>query len=300
MSPDALTRLRTAAEAAGAELVAMDSNPIDAVWHERPAPPMGAVTIHAMEHAGESEADKLGRIRAEIDRLGADAIVLSDSHAVAWTFNIRGADVSHTPLPLSYALVPKDGRPTIFIDHRKLSNLTRDHLERSADVREPDALTPALTELARGGAAIALDTATAADALSRLIIAAGGKPVRGADPVEPELLPQGHLGGLHGRLVQRAAAVPGERDPAGRERGCGVGRPGRRQAAELDAVGQDEQVGGEPVPAVVRGLPEELRRHVRAERLVQRGSVTCAAGIAASVRATAKSAVTGPLRMSAT
>ena len=109
--------------------------------------------------------------------------MLSDSHAVAWTFNIRGADVSHTPLPLSYALVPKDGRPTVFIDHRKLSNLTRDHLEQSADVREPDALVPDLTELARSGAAIALDSATAADALSRLIAGAGGKPVRGNDPV---------------------------------------------------------------------------------------------------------------------
>ena len=109
--------------------------------------------------------------------------MLSDSHAVAWTFNIRGADVSHTPLPLSYALVPKDGRPTVFIDHRKLSNSTRDHLEQSADVEEPDALTPMLTELARRGAAIALDSATAADALSRLIAAAGGKPVRGNDPV---------------------------------------------------------------------------------------------------------------------
>ena len=109
--------------------------------------------------------------------------MLSDSHAVAWTFNIRGADVSHTPLPLSYALVPKDGRPTIFIDHRKLSNPTRDHLEQSADVEEPDALTPELTELAQSGAAIALDSATAADALSRLINAAGGKPVRGNDPV---------------------------------------------------------------------------------------------------------------------
>ena len=109
--------------------------------------------------------------------------MLSDSHAVAWTFNVRGADVSHTPLPLSYALVPKDGRPTVFIDHRKLSNLTRDHLEQSADVREPDALVPDLTELARSGAAIALDSATAADALSRLIAGAGGKPVRGNDPV---------------------------------------------------------------------------------------------------------------------
>jgi Xaa-Pro aminopeptidase len=102
---------------------------------------------------------------------------------VAWTFNIRGADVSHTPLPLSYALVPKDGRPIVFIDHRKLSNSARDHLEQSADVAEPDALTPALTELAQRGASVGLDSATAADALSRLIVAAGGKPVRGNDPV---------------------------------------------------------------------------------------------------------------------
>jgi Xaa-Pro aminopeptidase len=102
---------------------------------------------------------------------------------VAWTFNIRGADVSHTPLPLSYALVPKEGRPTLFIDHRKLSNSTRDHLEATADVEEPDALTARLAELARRGASIALDGATAADALDRLIVAAGGKPVRGNDPV---------------------------------------------------------------------------------------------------------------------
>jgi Xaa-Pro aminopeptidase len=118
-----------------------------------------------------------------VTKLGVEALVLSDSHAVAWTFNIRGADVAHTPLPLSYALVPKDGRPTVFIDHRKLSNSARDHLEQSADVAEPEALTPTLTALAKTGAAIALDSATAADALSRQIAGAGGKPVRGADPV---------------------------------------------------------------------------------------------------------------------
>ena len=126
-----------------------------------------------------SQADPL-----EIDKLGADALVLSDSHAVAWTFNIRGADVSHTPLPLSYALVPKDGRPTVFIDRRKLSNLTRDHLEQSADVaRARCAGADARPRWRNGGAAIALDSATAADALSRLIADAGGKPLRGSDPV---------------------------------------------------------------------------------------------------------------------
>jgi Xaa-Pro aminopeptidase len=141
------------------------------------------VAIHPLQFAGETEADKLTRIRREVERLGTEALVLSDPHAVAWTFNIRGADVAHTPLPLSYALVPREGRPTVFIDQRKLSNATRDHLEQSADVEEPEALAARLTALSQGGAAIALDTATAADALSRLITAAGGKPVRGSDPV---------------------------------------------------------------------------------------------------------------------
>jgi Xaa-Pro aminopeptidase len=179
----AAERLAAACAKAGAELVAVDTNPLDSVWTERPPPPLAPATVHGTQFSGEAEAEKLGRIRSEITKLGVDALVLSDSHAVAWTFNIRGADVSHTPLPLSYALVLKDGRPTIFIDHRKLSNSVRDHLEQTADVEEPDALAPKLTGLAQGGASIALDSVTAADALSRLIVAAGGKPVRGTDPV---------------------------------------------------------------------------------------------------------------------
>jgi Xaa-Pro aminopeptidase len=179
----AAERLSAACAKAGAELVAVPDNPVDSVWSERPVPPLGAVTLHGPRFSGEAEADKLKRIAQEIGRLGVDALVLSDPHAVAWTFNIRGADVAHTPLPLSYALLPREGRPTIFIDHRKLSNLTRDHLEQSGDVREPDALSDELTALAQRGAAIALDSATAADALSRLISSAGGKPVRSSDPV---------------------------------------------------------------------------------------------------------------------
>jgi Xaa-Pro aminopeptidase len=176
-------RFSAACAKAGAELVAVETNPLDAVWTERPAPPLAPVTLHGQQFSGEAEEAKLKRIGTEIDKLGVDALVLSDSHAVAWTFNIRGGDVSHTPLPLSYALVPKTGRPTLFIDHRKLSNSVRDHLERTAEIAEPDTLTQRLAELAKTGAGIALDSATAADAFSRLISAVGGKPVRGNDPV---------------------------------------------------------------------------------------------------------------------
>ncbi len=179
----AAERLAAACTRAGAELIAVDSNPIDAVWRERPEPPLGPVVIHDIKFSGVTVADKLGQIRDEIGRLGTDALVLSDSHAVAWTFNIRGADVSHTPLPLSYALAPRNGRPIIFIDHRKLSKSVRDHLDQHADVAEPAELASKLTALAQRGAVIALDTATAAAALGRLVDDAGGKAVRGPDPV---------------------------------------------------------------------------------------------------------------------
>src|SRR5438552_2649000 len=90
----AAERLASACAKAGAELVAVDSNPVDSIWHERPAPPLRRAAIHAPQFSGEVEAEKLKRIRLEITKLGVDALVLSDSHAVAWTFNIRGADVS--------------------------------------------------------------------------------------------------------------------------------------------------------------------------------------------------------------
>ena len=179
----ATERLAAACEKAGAELVAVESNPVDAIWRERPAPPLGEVTVHALDFAGESEADKLARIRAEMARLGLDALVLSDSHAVAWTFNIRGADVAHTPLPLSYALLPKHGAPTIFIDSHKLSNEARAHLADHADIAGPEDLLPALAAASKEKAAIGLDNATAADALSRTIKDAGGIARRVADPI---------------------------------------------------------------------------------------------------------------------
>ena len=178
-----IERYSDACARAGAELVPVESNPVDAVWAERPAPPTGQVTVHDLKFAGETEAAKLALIRGEVERLRADALVLSDPHAVAWTFNIRGADVAHTPLPISYAVVAKDGRPTVFLDGRKLSNSTRDHLERNADVAEPDQLSPFLTNLAKASATIALDTATSSDALTRLITGSGGKALRVADPV---------------------------------------------------------------------------------------------------------------------
>ena len=176
-------KLAKAAASAGATLVPVDSNPIDAVWSDRPAPPLGAVAVHDLKFAGEPAAEKLARIRAEIAKLKADALIVSDPHNVAWTFNIRGSDVSHTPLPLAFATVPKDGRASIYVDSRKLSNEVRDYLETLADVRDPATFEADLSKLGAAQAAVRLDIATAADALARLIGNAGGTITRASDPI---------------------------------------------------------------------------------------------------------------------
>src|SRR4051812_18170452 len=175
-------RFSKEAAAAGAILVPVESNPLDAVWTDRPAPPLGPVTVRELKFAGETSADKLARIRSEIAELKADTLVISDAHNVAWTFNIRGSDVEHTPLPLAFASIPREGRPSIYVDGRKLSNQTRDYLEALANVREPAAFDADLKALGAAKAAVRVDSSTGADAISRLISEAGGRVELGTDP----------------------------------------------------------------------------------------------------------------------
>jgi Xaa-Pro aminopeptidase len=176
-------RLAKACTKAGAQLVPVAENPLDAIWTDRPVPPIGAIALHDSRFAGETAEDKLKRIAAEIGKQRADALVVSDPHNVAWAFNIRGADVAHTPLPLAFAVVPKDGRPALYVDARKLSNHVRDTLATLAEIREPDMLTADLSKLAAAQATVLLDQATAADAIFKLIEDAGGKVTRAADPI---------------------------------------------------------------------------------------------------------------------
>ncbi|MEZ0211791.1 MAG: aminopeptidase P family N-terminal domain-containing protein, partial [Xanthobacteraceae bacterium] len=180
---DGAERLGRAVAAAGGVAVALDSNPLDAVWLDRPPPPLAPVTIRDPALAGEGVESKLARIAQALRRDKLDAVVLSDPHAVAWTFNIRGGDVAFTPLPLSWAIVPADGRPTLLVDGRKLSNAARDTLAGHAEILEPALLDKALDLIASSGATIRLDQASAPMRLAARIEAAGGTVSKGPSPV---------------------------------------------------------------------------------------------------------------------
>ena len=180
---DSAERLAKACANAGASLAPIEPNPIDALWTDRPAPPFGQVALHDLRFAGEYANAKIARVRTEIANLRADALVISDPHAVAWTFNIRGSDVAHTPLPLAFAIVPQEGRPSLYVDGGKLSNTVRHKIEELAEVREPADFIRDLAALGEAHKTVRLDQATGSDKLSRLVAGAGGKVTRGPDPI---------------------------------------------------------------------------------------------------------------------
>ncbi len=130
-------KLKAACAKAGAALTAVETNPIDTLWTDRPAPPDGPVTLHDIKFAGETAANKLRLIRAELAKQRADVLVVSDPQNVAWTFNIRGSDVAHTPLALAFALIPRDGQPSLYVEPAKIDKPVRAALADLVTLRAP-------------------------------------------------------------------------------------------------------------------------------------------------------------------
>ncbi|MFV1852287.1 MAG: aminopeptidase P family protein [Thalassospira sp.] len=175
------THLRAACEGVGAELIAIDTNPIDALWRDQPSMPLGPVRPHPMEYAGKSTAAKRSQIAGMLSRISCDSAILSAPDSIAWLLNIRGADVPQTPLALGYAIINGDASVELFMDERKLAGETVEWLSSEATLRAPGELADALR--AMGNQSVRLDEATAGDWL-RMQLANAGATVRvGRDPV---------------------------------------------------------------------------------------------------------------------
>ncbi len=178
----AIERLAKALEASGAVLAPQASNPVDAIWDDQPPPPLAPVVPHPIELAGIAASEKIEQIRTALRETEADTVVLTLPDSIAWLFNIRGGDVAHAPLPLSFALVPAEGRPELFVDPRKLSGDVRGALAEIADTFAPDALDARLTALGRAGARVRLDPQTASRWFADRLTTAGSEIVEGPDP----------------------------------------------------------------------------------------------------------------------
>jgi Xaa-Pro aminopeptidase len=132
---------------AGLTMVAVDHNPIDAVWTDRPAPPSAPVRPHPLRYAGRASEDKRADIAKALQEAKQDAAVLTDPASIAWLLNVRGGDVPFTPFALGFAIVHGDGATDLFIDPAKIPSETRLWLGNAVTVTDRAALLPALAAL---------------------------------------------------------------------------------------------------------------------------------------------------------
>ena len=211
--------------AKGAELVAVGVNPIDRVWADRPEPSKARLVVQRDELAGRSSADKRQEMADWLAANDADTAVLAALDSIAWTFNLRGADVSHTPVALAYALVNLDGTAELFVDPGKVDDAVKAHLGNGVRLHDRDAFEPYLKGLA--GKTIAVDPERSVAAIGQALDAAGAKLWRVRDPA---VLP---------KAIKNAAEIAGHQAAQARD-GAAIARFLRWVEAEAPSGKLDE------------------------------------------------------------
>jgi Xaa-Pro aminopeptidase len=182
LTPDQVNRLSQSAAKAGAELRAVERNPVDAIWPDRPHRPSGPVEIQPTQLAGRTAADKLAEAARSLEALGADAAIITLPDSVAWLFNIRGHDVAHAPVVHGQTIVRRAGKADLFIDPARVTEETADHLAAVANIHPREAFIPLVEALGREKAKVLADLSSLPEKVRSTLASAGGEIVNGLDP----------------------------------------------------------------------------------------------------------------------
>ena len=180
VTADQAKRYRDACEKAGATLVALDSNPIDAIWADQPARPAAAIATQPTQFAGRSAIDKLKDMQKAI--AGHDAVVLTQPDSVAWVFNLRGFDVPFTPVVAAYAILHAKGKAELFIAPDKLTEDVKAHLKKIAVTRKPAEIEASLKALGKAKARVLIDAAWTPDRIREVLAKSRATIATGTDP----------------------------------------------------------------------------------------------------------------------
>lgn len=227
--------------ARGATLVPVRDNPIDRVWADRPEASKAALAVHPERLAGRSSADKRQAIADWLTEQKADAAVLAALDSIAWTFNVRGTDVSHTPVALAYALVHADGTANLFVAGEKVTPELRQHLGNGVRLHERAAFEDALKSLA--GKTVAVDPERSVAAIFEALEGAGAKVVTVRDPT---VLP---------RAIKNEAELAGHRAAQVRD-GAAIARFLKWVEAEAPGGELDELQASDKLEQLRRANPE--------------------------------------------
>ena len=165
-----------------ARLQGVTDNPVDAIWTDRPQPSPAPLTVYDHPAAGRSSAEKRAALADWLKEHDADAVVLSALDSIAWLLNVRGGDVAHTPVALSFAVAHADGTTDLFVGSEKVTDAVRQHLGNAVRLHDyADFHLPFFQSLA--GKRVAVDPERAAARISAFLVEADATAVSLRDPV---------------------------------------------------------------------------------------------------------------------
>lgn len=161
---------------------ATDFAPADTIWTDRPARPMTKAFVHDVKYAGEEVASKIERVLSAVEAMGADAIFIPALDEIAWTLNVRGADVECNPLVVSYLYLSRDEK-VLFVDAEKIDAEVAAHLNSvGVELKPYDDVQKWLNKEVSMGTTVLLDPNKVSDTLARALEC---YKVYGASPVAP-------------------------------------------------------------------------------------------------------------------
>lgn len=176
---DEIAKLETALEGTVASLSSVKINPVDAIWSDQPAAPLGKAFVHPVDLAGESHQAKRARLAEALRKAGQKAAVITLPDSLCWLLNVRGADVPKNPVLHGFAVLHDDGRVDLFVNPAKLDEAVRAHLGTDVTVHAVGAFSGALAGLT---GPVRVDKATAPLAVSDILKGAGVEVDWGDDP----------------------------------------------------------------------------------------------------------------------
>jgi Xaa-Pro aminopeptidase len=238
---DWVKKAKEALASRGAELVAVDKNPIDEIWKDRPEASKAHLVVQSDEHAGKSAAEKRTEIGDWLAKQHADAAVLSALDSIAWAFNIRGADVTHTPVALAYALVHADGTADLFVASEKIGPEVRQHLGNGVRLHERSEFESALADYK--GKTVVVDPERAVAAIFDALDKVGAKVVPMRDPT---ILP---------KALKNPAEIAGQKAAQARD-GAAIARFLHWVDQEAPKGEVDELIASDHLESLRRGNPE--------------------------------------------
>ncbi len=99
------------------------------IWKNRPVEPLEKAFILDEKYCGESLEEKLSKVRELMKKDNFTHYITGSPECIMWLLNIRGNDVKHTPVMLSYLIVTaKD--VTLYTEYEKIKGEVADYLEK--------------------------------------------------------------------------------------------------------------------------------------------------------------------------